>query len=138
MTTKHPFTPKTTKTGKTVNRDISTLVVKAQAHKVVINYGNGTHWDVLVGSGTSGETYEVTVAVTNDVTEGATRGDIVATCTCDYGAHRPDGAICSHTVAAIKATVGAGKNARFYTSAGTVRRAHRPVHYTGDNVWVAL
>lgn len=135
---KTPFTPIVTKTGKPVSRNVATLAAKAASHKVVVTHDGPDQWDAMVGSGESGETYEVTIALAATTTQGATRPDAVCTCTCDYGIHRPDGCACSHTLAAMKATIGAGQRIRLFTEPSQAAKSHRPTHYTGDNIFVSF
>jgi hypothetical protein len=138
MTAKTTFVPQTTKSGKIITRNTDALVAKAATHKVVVTAPiTAGVAEALVGSGVSGETYEVTVEIVATVTEGATRGDVVATCGCDYGIHR-ECAACSHTLAAMKAIVGGGRRMRVFTTPEAASRSHRPTHYTGDNIFVSF
>jgi hypothetical protein len=131
MTTpKTTYTPRTTAKGTEIVRNTDRMAAKAATH-AVDDLGQG---DYVVGSGESGEIYEVTVSEIASVMAGATQPTLICTCTCDYGTAVQHGS-CSHTVAAVAKWLGA--RVRLYSSPEAAGRSHRAVRYIGDGIWVS-
>ncbi len=129
--TKTAFTPRTNRKGTEIERDVARMSAKAATH-VVDMVGDG---DFVVGSGHSGEIYEVTVSQISSVMEGATRPTLVCTCTCEYGQNMGEGCACSHTIAAVARHLGG--RLKLYNSPSSAGRSHRAVAYIGDGVWAS-
>lgn len=132
---KQTFTPKYTKTGKPVTRNIAEMWAKAKTHAVA----QTAPGQYEVTSGESGDTYEVGVFQGHVVMEGATANNLRCTCTCDYASYRRDGeCACSHTLAAVRFAL-ASKGLKATGTANSpvaARRAHRKTFYAGEGVWV--
>jgi|PlaIllAssembly_1097288.scaffolds.fasta_scaffold211939_3 hypothetical protein len=134
MTTKQTFTPKITKTGKPVARNVGEMWAKAKTHTVVCTAPG----QYEVTSGESGDTYKVSVFQGQAVMEGATAQTLRCTCGCDYGQYHASECACSHTLAAVRFAL-ANKGLKATGTANSpvaARKAHRRTYYAGEGVWV--